>query len=117
MKQFIKVNMSDYNTNLGNFIPTHHKNVVPDVPYSPNSSLVRLSKAKPKPGYAGHIWQIANLIDSAMNNSNNGSRGEFVKSIFEGMPVFFVFCLCVCSKSWTVLLILCFFCLCLCVSE
>ncbi|CAH8865387.1 unnamed protein product [Trichobilharzia szidati] len=89
----------EFNSILISLIKDHHiidwclrlsplpaKNDRPSVPYSPNSSLVRLSKSKPKPGYAGHIWQIANLIDSAMNNnSNNGSRGEFVKSIFQDL--------------------------------
>ncbi|VDL58296.1 unnamed protein product [Hymenolepis diminuta] len=28
------------------------------------TAVCRLSKVKPKPGYSGHLWQIANLINS-----------------------------------------------------
>ncbi|CAH8620134.1 unnamed protein product [Heterobilharzia americana] len=50
----------------------------PNNRYSPNC-LVRLSKTSPKPGYSGHLWQIANMIEAAIN----GPRGDFVKSIIQ----------------------------------
>uniref|UniRef100_A0A5K4EU39 Uncharacterized protein n=1 Tax=Schistosoma mansoni TaxID=6183 RepID=A0A5K4EU39_SCHMA len=47
---------------------------------SPNC-LVRLSKDPVKSGYSGHIWQIGNLIVSAMN----GPYGEFLKSLIQDL--------------------------------
>ncbi|CAL8082965.1 unnamed protein product [Calicophoron daubneyi] len=49
-----------------------------------NSSvaIAHLSKVHPKPGYSGHLWQLANLIEEA----RHGPREDFTKQIFEALP-------------------------------
>ncbi|KAF8569795.1 hypothetical protein P879_03680 [Paragonimus westermani] len=50
-----------------------------DLPPKNNATPVNASKPRPKPGYAGHLWQLANFIEEA----RKGSRSDFVTRVFQ----------------------------------
>ncbi|VDP89535.1 unnamed protein product [Echinostoma caproni] len=47
----------------------------------PETAPVRLSVRHPKPGYSGHLWQLANLIQDA----RSGPRSEWVNELLQGL--------------------------------
>ncbi|KAA0190397.1 Serine/threonine-protein phosphatase 6 regulatory subunit 3 [Fasciolopsis buskii] len=58
-------------------IPRDRSSSDPDV----DTAVVRESKRHPKPGYSGHLWQLANLIQDA----RTGPRGEWVNGLMQGL--------------------------------
>ncbi|KAF5402599.1 hypothetical protein PHET_04255 [Paragonimus heterotremus] len=50
-----------------------------NLPSKNNMGPVNAPKPRPKPGYAGHLWQLANCIEDA----RKGSRSDFVARVFQ----------------------------------
>lgn len=66
-------------------IPRDRSSSDPDA----DTAAVRESTRHPKPGYSGHLWQLANLIQDA----RTGPRGEWVNGLMQGLDS-------ACLKSW-----------------